>query len=115
MRFHGRHGVLPEETRLGQTFLVDARLRVDTARAGASDALENTVSYADVYGDIKAVVEGPPCKLLEAVAHRAAESVLARHGGVHEVVLGVRKLSIPGVPSLVESVGVEVRRRRLGR
>ncbi|PNH05002.1 Dihydroneopterin aldolase, partial [Tetrabaena socialis] len=49
MRFHGRHGVLPEETRLGQPFVVDAKLQVDTSRAGASDALADTVNYAAVY------------------------------------------------------------------
>ncbi|GIL53851.1 hypothetical protein Vafri_9484 [Volvox africanus] len=49
MRFHGRHGVLPEETRLGQNFLVDIKLEVDATRAGASDALEDTVNYVAVY------------------------------------------------------------------
>ncbi|GFR52890.1 hypothetical protein Agub_g15523 [Astrephomene gubernaculifera] len=104
MRFHGRHGVLTEETRLGQTFVVDVRLQVDTERAGVSDELEDTVNYAAVYGSIRGVVEGPPCKLLEAVAHRACNLVLADHAAVREMVLSIRKLSIPGVPSLVDSV-----------
>ncbi|KAG2431642.1 hypothetical protein HYH02_013219 [Chlamydomonas schloesseri] len=112
MRFHGRHGVLAEETRLGQPFVVDASLQVDTSRAGATDDLTDTVSYADVYKDIKGVVEGEPCKLLEAVAHRACAAVLAQHRGVREMRLAIRKLSIPGVPSVVESVGVEVHRHR---
>ncbi|GLC53731.1 hypothetical protein PLESTB_000781300 [Pleodorina starrii] len=104
MRFFGRHGVLPEETRLGQSFLVDVKLEVDTSAAGASDALEDTVSYAAVYGDIKSVVEGAPCQLLEAVAHRAVGAVLREHPAVRQVDFTIRKLSIPGVPSVVESV-----------
>lgn len=62
--------------------------------------------------DIKGVVEGEPCKLLEAVAHRACAAVLAQHSGVREMRLAIRKLCIPGVPSVVESVGEADRRWR---
>jgi hypothetical protein len=58
--------------------------------------------------DVRDVVEGPPCQLLERVAHIACERVLANHARVLAVRLLVRKLSIPGVPSCVDSVG-EVR------
>ncbi|EFJ48393.1 hypothetical protein VOLCADRAFT_81158 [Volvox carteri f. nagariensis] len=112
MRFHGHHGVLPEETRLGQSFVVDLKLQVNTSRAGFSDDLEDTVNYAAVYGDVKSVVEGAPCKLLEAVAHRAVSAVLQRHPRVRQVDFTIRKLAIPGVPSVVESVGVQIRRQR---
>ncbi|GIL86316.1 hypothetical protein Vretimale_13707 [Volvox reticuliferus] len=101
-----------QETRLGQSFLVDVKLQVDATRAGDSDALEDTVNYAAVYGDVKEIVEGPPCKLLEAVAHRAVNTVLQRHPGVQQVDFTIRKLAIPGVPSVVESVGVQIRRQR---
>lgn len=62
--------------------------------------------------DIRSVVEGPPLQLLEAVAHRGADLVLRRHPRVRAVRLGVRKLCIPGLHSVVDSVGVEVMRRR---
>lgn len=55
--------------------------------------------------DVKAIVEGPPLRLLEAVAHRAVSTVLERHAAVQQVDFSIRKLSIPGVPSVVESVG----------
>ncbi|GLI68302.1 hypothetical protein VaNZ11_012663 [Volvox africanus] len=112
MRFHGRHGVLPEETRLGQNFLVDIKLQVDATRAGASDALEDTVNYAAVYEDVKEIVEGPPCKLIEAVAQRAVNKVMLRHPEVRQVDFTIRKLAIPGLPSVVDSVGVQIRRFR---
>ena len=34
---YARHGVFPEETRLGQRFYVNAVLYLDTRRAGISD------------------------------------------------------------------------------
>jgi dihydroneopterin aldolase len=47
--FHGYHGVLPEERTLGQKFAVDVALSVDLRAAGASDDLQDTISYAAVY------------------------------------------------------------------
>lgn len=47
--FHAHHGVLPAERTLGQKFELDLALSVDLRAAGASDALEDTISYADVY------------------------------------------------------------------
>lgn len=74
LTFHGYHGVLPEvctlgimsqtiiagwlkltahnllqENLLGQKFVVDATLFVDLQKAGKSDNVHDTVSYADVY------------------------------------------------------------------
>ena len=43
-----RHGVLPEENALGQKFLISAVMYCDTRRAGISDALSDSVNYAEV-------------------------------------------------------------------
>ena len=47
--FHGFHGVLEEERKLGQKFLVDLDAWIDLKKAGKSDNLEDTVSYAEIY------------------------------------------------------------------
>lgn len=47
--FHGYHGVLEEERRLGQKFVVDIEASADLSRAGATDDLQDTVNYAAVY------------------------------------------------------------------
>lgn len=47
--FHGYHGVLEEERRLGQKFVVDIEASADLARAGQTDDLADTVNYAAVY------------------------------------------------------------------
>ena len=74
----GYHGVLDFEKRDGQTFVVD----VDDARrpraAGASDDLGDTVNYAEVAGDVVALIEGDSLDLIEALASRIADRVLAR-------------------------------------
>lgn len=67
--FYGYHGVLKEETKLGQTFRVSLILDF-LPKAGISDSVEDTVSYADVYETVKEIVEGKPFKLIEALAEK---------------------------------------------
>jgi dihydroneopterin aldolase / 2-amino-4-hydroxy-6-hydroxymethyldihydropteridine diphosphokinase len=74
----GHHGVLDFEKRDGQTFVVDVTMQVDLAPAGASDDLADTVNYAEVAGDVVALVQGEPLDLIEALAARIADRVLAR-------------------------------------
>lgn len=47
--FHGYHGVLIEERKLGQKFIVDMDVFLDLKKAGLTDNLEHTVSYASIY------------------------------------------------------------------
>ncbi len=75
---HGFHGVLPEERRDGQTFVVDVTMEVDLSQPGASDDLSDTVNYAEVAGDIVDILTGEPLKLIESVADRIATAVLSR-------------------------------------
>uniref|UniRef100_M1ACH5 dihydroneopterin aldolase n=2 Tax=Solanum tuberosum TaxID=4113 RepID=M1ACH5_SOLTU len=49
LKFHGYHGVNPEETKLGQKFLVDVVAWIDLRPAGKSDCLSDTPSYTDIY------------------------------------------------------------------
>ncbi len=77
MAFFGYHGCLAEERANGQRFLVDAVLYLDLAEAGRTDDLSKTVDYGAVFDEVRAVVEGAPCRLLEAVAERVAQKLLA--------------------------------------
>lgn len=74
----GHHGVLDFEKRDGQTFVVDVTMHVDLAPAGTSDDLADTVNYAEVAGDVVALIEGDSLDLIEALASRIADRVLAR-------------------------------------
>lgn len=74
----GYHGVLASEKREGQTFVVDVVMEVDLSAAGTSDDLRDTVNYAEVAGDIVALIEGESLDLIEALATRIADRVLAR-------------------------------------
>ena len=111
MRFFGYHGVIPEENRLGQQFYVDVVLYLDLTVAGRTDDLEATVNYAEVYGEVKKIVEGPPFKLIEALTEHIAQMILATYTKVSETVVRVTK---PHPPFDVHFDGVttEIRRKR---
>ena len=110
VRARGFHGVLPDERVQGQDFVVDVLLDVDLSRAAASDDLAHTVSYAEVAADVVALVEGEPLDLIETLAARVADAVLARPL-VEAVEVTVHKPQAPvGVP--FGNVAVTLRRKR---
>jgi len=104
----GRHGVTPAEREVGQRFVVDVELRLDLARAGASDRLEDTVNYAAVHDLVQEIGRGAPVMLLETLAERIARSVVQRFG-TKEVTVRVRK-PVPPIDGVMDWVGVEVTR-----
>jgi dihydroneopterin aldolase len=110
LAFYGYHGVMPEENRLGQRFIVDIDLSVPLGDAGRTDDLTKTVNYAAVLVDVRAIVEGPPVKLIETVAERIAAKILGAYG-VDEVRVRVKKPDVP-IPATLEYVGVDITRRR---
>lgn len=77
LRVHGRHGVHEVERRDGQTFVVDVELDVDLAPAVASDALEDTVDYADLAERLADAVRRTRFALIESLAGHLADVVLA--------------------------------------
>jgi len=90
----GSHGVLPEERRDGQDFVVDAVLALDLRPAGASDDLADTVDYGALAGHLADIVGGEPVDLLEALADRLAGACLA-DPRVRSVEVTVHKPSAP--------------------
>ncbi len=108
LRARGRHGVLAAERELGQVFVVDLVLHLDTRAAGASDDLADAVDYADVATRVHAVVAGEPVRLLEALAARIADAVLA-DVRVRAVDVAVHKPQAP-VPVPFDDVVVRTHR-----
>lgn len=110
VRARGFHGVLADEKRDGQDFVVDVVLQLDLAPAGTTDDLALTINYAEVGADVVARIEGPSLDLIEALAEQIAGDALARPG-VHTVEVTVHKPAAPvGVP--FGDVAVTLVRRR---
>lgn len=108
MQFYGYHGVLPEETVLGQRFRVTVSLAVDTKKAGETDDLNYTVNYVDVYELCKTVMEGKSFQLIEAAAETIASSILEKFKGQ---VFGCKVELVkpdPPIPGHYKEVAVEI-------
>ncbi|KAK9861879.1 hypothetical protein WJX84_007898 [Apatococcus fuscideae] len=111
LQFFGYHGVLPEEQTLGQKFCVDAKLRCCLKAPGCSDDLKDTISYADIHRDIKAIMEGPPHQLLESVAETISSMLLDSYPKIQAVELRLTKPHV-AVPGAFDSLGIEIHRTR---
>jgi dihydroneopterin aldolase len=112
IRFYGYHGVNPEERVQGQRFTVDVAIEIDLREAGRTDDLTKTVSYSDAYKVVRAVVEGPPRQLIEAVAEEIAARVLAEFARAEAVAVTVWKPEAPVKGAIFDAVGVSIRRTR---
>ena len=113
IRAFGYHGVYPDEKRDGQEFVVDATLYLSTARAAETDDVADTVHYGELAEAIATIVAGDPVDLIETLAHRIADVVLA-HDLVQMTRVTVHKPSAPiAVP--FADVAVTVHRGRVGR
>lgn len=104
------HGVHPSETESGQLFMVDLEISLDLAPAGHSDDLAHTVDYGSLAEEVHQLVAGERWNLIERVAHRVAELVLARPR-VEEVTVTVHKPQAP-IPFAFSDVAVTIRRAR---
>lgn len=111
MAFHGYHGVLKEEKVLGQRFYVDAKLYLNLKKAGESDNLKHTVSYAEVYKIIEHIMTKKKFDLLEALAHKVCNEILSSYENIEAVLLNIKKPSAP-VAGNFDYFGVKIKRSR---
>ncbi len=88
------HGVLEEERRTGQVFVIDVTVFLDLAAAAARDDLAQTIHYGDLAAEIVAAVESDPVDLIETVAERVAAVVLA-HDAARVTRVTIHKPSAP--------------------
>lgn len=106
-----RHGVLPEENRLGQKFVISATLSLDLKDAGKADDLTKTIDYAYVCRQIEAFLTEHTFQLIESCAEQLAEHLFLLHEQIKEIELMIKKPWAP-IMQPVEYVGVKIKRAR---
>ncbi len=111
IQLYGFHGANPEERALGQPYVVDLAVELDLNRPGASDRLEDTVSYTLLYRAVQEVLGGESKNLLEATAHDIATKVLAEFP-VKAVHVLLKKPRPPIRGSVIDNAAVEIYRVR---
>jgi len=114
LRFYGKHGCHDAEVELGQQFIVDVELQIPSktlVESCISDDVKHTISYDQVFYDVKDIVEGPHRKLIETVAQDIATTVLEKYAMCKNVVVKVMKPNAP-VAGIHGGLGVEIVRSR---
>jgi len=106
IRFFAYHGVAPQETTVGNEFVVSLRLKTDIARAMESDDVADTVNYAEIHQAVKEEMD-IPSKLLEHVAGRIVRRLFNDFTTIERIDLKLSKRN-PPMGADIETAGVEV-------
>lgn len=94
IKFHAFHGVSPQERKVGNTFVVNLTLTAPLEQAIASDKLEYTINYAEVYTIVKQEM-AIPSLLLEHIAGRILTSLKHKFPQITAIRVKVSKLNPP--------------------
>ena len=111
LQVYAHHGLYPEETKLGQRFLVNAVLFCDTRPAGKQDDLTLSMDYGAIAGEITSFLTEHTYHLLEAAAEALCAHLLTEYKGLKRITVELQKpwASI-GLP--LETVSVRITRGR---
>jgi dihydroneopterin aldolase len=77
IRAWGHHGANPGEQDVAQPFDIDLAFELDLSAARASDALADTVSYADVHARVVQLVTRERFALLERLGDAILDALMA--------------------------------------
>lgn len=109
LQVYAYHGVLKEETSLGQIFLINATLYLHTRAAGLCDDLSQSVSYAEVCLFWEQYMKEHTYQLLESVTEQMARATLLKFPLLRELKLEVCKPQAP-IPLPFSAVSVCIKR-----
>lgn len=94
IKIYAHHGVLPEENLIGTYYWLTLELHADLWKATETDALEDTISYAEI-NDIIHEEMSIPSKLLEHVAGRILNAVHEAFPKISFIKLKITKTAPP--------------------
>jgi len=94
MEFFAFHGYYDEEQKIGNKYGVDLYINTDLLAAGESDKLQETVNYEVLYKLVAREMQAP-ARLLEHIAHRVLDRIMAELPHVRKVKVCVSKFNPP--------------------
>jgi dihydroneopterin aldolase len=89
----GKHGVMAQERKVEQEFVIDVRIEVDTKKAAASDDLKDALDYAPVKEKIIQIIQTKSFYLIERLADTLCVEIL-KDKRITKVEMSVRKTAI---------------------
>lgn len=106
LKIYAYHGALPEETLIGTYYLLNVEVQADLWNAVASDALQDTINYAEINELIHEEMK-VPSKLMEHVAGRILKKIKDTFPQITSVKIRITKTS-PPMTGEMKGVRVEI-------
>lgn len=94
LRFHAFHGVMEQETMVGNDYIVDLRMGYDVEKAMKSDNVEHTLNYATAYNIVREEMK-TSSQLIENVAYRIAKKLEKSFPDIQSIDIRVTKTNPP--------------------
>lgn len=94
MVFYAYHGVLPQETVVGNEFYISLRIKADLGKASISDSIKDTINYAEVFATVEKEMSHPS-KLIEHVAKRIINRLKQKFPSIDEIEIKLTKRNPP--------------------
>jgi len=108
MRIETTVGIWDWERKIKQTVSIDLEMGADIRRAAASDSIDDTLNYKSVAKRVQQFVGDSGFQLVETMAEKIAETVLAEFD-VPWIRVSVNK---PGAIRGAKGVGIKIYRRK---
>ncbi len=104
--FYSYHGVMPQERKVGNSYVINLRLQADIEKAVYSDNVHDTVNYANVYNVLKEEM-AIPSNLLEHVCGRIVKRIFNEFPSVNEIEIKLSKQN-PPMGADIDLAGIEM-------
>ncbi|MCM5662095.1 dihydroneopterin aldolase [Galbibacter mesophilus] len=106
IQVYAYHGCLVEEGKIGSDYRVDVEVKANLQPSAESDQLKDTVDYVQINRIVKDEM-AVRSKLLEHVAKRIIDRILAEIAIANEVTVEVSKIN-PPIGGNVEQVTIQM-------
>lgn len=102
-------GCFEWERQIIQPLLLDLKVWVDLSYAGHSDALEDTLNYAEICEIASQTIIDAQPKLIEYAAQLVINALFKHYERIDKINITVRK---PAIIPAAQSVGIQIERER---
>lgn len=106
MEFFSYHGCFKEEQIIGNKFIVDLKIQLDTSKAEISDHINDTINYQKVYLIVKDEMD-KKSHLLEHISRRIINSLYQNFPHIEKIIVKISKIN-PPLGGSVRSVSVVI-------